>query len=295
MAKLYVNAYDPPDGITAQQLVDVGVAGIRFDALGPPERLAASVEAGKALQRVNLRPLFLLDADDPLAFLDGLQEFARMLDLARFKGHFAFQLGNEPDLKAHQGWRNPQGAAAATTSAYMKLRGILGGAPIIVTAPPSNMTPKALEWGKAYIRWLPQQLADDKNVRVGWHRYPPGLDPTEGHKGHPDRITELAKWTMIVGNPRKVWITETGLSQGPHRRRFPLCWLKTWLTEDQVAERLAHELQLWANMGVEVVTLYQLRDSADHRSREHFGLRRADGTWKALYPQLPFITRRMNR
>jgi hypothetical protein len=116
------------------------------------------------------------------------------------------------------------------------------------------------------------------DVVVGFHRYPPGDDPTAAHDGFADRWAEVARLRLLVGK-RKLWCTETGWTSGPRKKRrgFPLCFLEknTWLSEETVADYATSEFRFWARVPqLEALAWYQINCGPNRNNTEdNFGLR----------------------
>ncbi|NIO37411.1 hypothetical protein GTO27_06875 [Candidatus Bathyarchaeota archaeon] len=136
--------------------------------------------------------------------------------------------------------------------------------------------------------WLDRFLYKDipAGSIVGFHRYPNGRDTQKPHNGFQSRSHEWNRLQALAGG-HKLFLTETGLSQGPHRikRPFPLCWLNEnhWISQEEQAAAMALEWAIWEPRGVLGMTWYQHRDGNYYQDLlNNYGIYAADGNEKAI-------------
>lgn len=193
---------------------------------------------------------------------------------------------NEPDIDPY--WKTrPRMMADVVWKCWQIANSFHCGVKLI-TPGVSNLNERGLNYLEEMVN---AGIPDD--VAVGFHRYPPGDDPSIAHDGFASRWAEVERLKFLASK-RKLWCTETGWTSGPRkkRRRSPLCFLErnVWLTEDKVAANAATELRFWARVPqLEAVVYYQINDGPNWNNPEdNFGLRSyPDRTNKVLARWMP--------
>jgi hypothetical protein len=160
------------------------------------------------------------------------------------------ELGNEPDLE-HEGW-TPETYVERCQQFLERSRGrhhLWFGAV-------SNLNDR----GFAFLNHLPW---DTWGPEIGCtvHRYPETSGPVDGHdrRTRDEEIEELA--TLVGARP-------LGLSEVGYKA-------SEW-TETEQAACLSYERTMFRCHGFQFAVAYQIGSSR----KDHYGFRRADGTWK---------------
>lgn len=314
--RLYLNSADILDGDLIRNLLAQGLRGFRMDlrlgdAQAQVNALKIAIGARTALTNAAYWT-WLLHGGNFTQDAQGTQVTSAIeyLDLAQtscesIKAHWdpflyaycSIELGNEPDIAAEP-WKDPREMAVVSAKAWRIARAILGDEITIITPGISNLDADSIAWLKRYawhLESVAPMMIEDPELAWGIHRYPVSVDPAQPHVGR-TRAEELTKVRAALPDGARIWVTETGLTEGPHRveRPFPWCWIpkREYLTPEVVAARVASDLTWWANQpGVEVVTLYQINDGLNPDDPlHHYGIRDTHGAWKPLYYLLPAIT-----
>ena len=192
----------------------------------------------------------------------------KLRDLGFSERELALEVGNEPDLADRRFKKNPA-ELGEFYGAAMKI--VWEASPKWHCLSPSisNLDEDSLE----YLR----KMNLPPGSEIAFHRYPPGRDFWSAHRGFKGRWGEVEKIREIARGA-KLWHTEGGWAE--INRDYTL-------TELEVAERMADEVQFWSDQGVECWTAYQINsgmwkanDNDDHKRLSTYGARRLDGSWK---------------
>jgi hypothetical protein len=267
----YLSAGGGLFGLLGHQWLDkihrLGFTGIRTDIYGPYKEGHL-----QELQESKLAPIFLyggghMDDWTPERFREEVIWGARKIT---DEGYFTdrpiyFEIGNEPDI-AIASWRqDPKKLNDTYWDCYQTVKSINNRIEII-TGGISNLHMEALDW-------LDEFLTDPlpSGAIVGFHRYPNGPNPENPQNGFQSRPHEWNRLQALVGG-HKCFLTETGLSQGPHKvkRGFPLCWLdKTvYISQYEQAKAVEFEWKFWKPRGILGMVWYQHRDGQDYNDIE---------------------------
>ena len=181
----------------------------------------------------------------------------------------AIEVGNEPDL-AHDRWKKHSTELARTfRSCYDVVRRYSETCPVL-TPCVSNLNRRGYNYLERMLReGLPEGAA------LAVHRYPHDGDICKPHPGFRTREEQASKLVEFADG-RDIWITETGLTEGPHDGRFH--------SEEHVADALEYEVRFWSRVAsVKALCWYGINDGPNRDDTEHhFGIRRLDGSWKLV-------------
>jgi hypothetical protein len=190
-----------------------------------------------------------------------------------------FEIGNEPDIAVASWKQNPAMLNDTFWDCYQTVKSINSKIELI-TGGISNLHMEGLDWLDSFLTdSLPS------GAIIGFHRYPAGPSPENPHKGFQSRSHEWNRLQALAGG-HKLFLTETGLSQGPHRvaRGFPLCWTnkEIYLDQYQQADAINFEWKFWKPRGILGMVWYQHRDGQDYKDSEsNFGIYDIDNQEKA--------------
>lgn len=127
-------------------------------------------------------------------------------------------------------------------------------------------------------------LTYEYDYDLAFHRYPNYKDFNAPKNGFINREAELVELKAIA-RYRKLWLTETGLSQYQSKsRNFPLCFLKenVTLSQEKQVEAAKFEMNFWNDI-VKGFVWYQINDGPDSNNKEHgFGIRDINNNWKEV-------------
>lgn len=233
-----------------------------------------------------LRPLFLLAGghiDTPAGARAEPHEIAdlgrRVVAMAAEAGlaEYWLEVGNEPDL-AHIDYRTrPADFAIAVEQTFDAVRAAGFTGPV-VSGGICNLSRASLTYLE---RMLNQGLPPE--VILGFHRYPRGLTPANPQDGFSSRDAEWQELQRLA-NGRGVACTEVGHHTAPRKHRIWgfIPW-RTRVSDAQVAEHVAFDLQYFKARGCLLTAVYQLNDGPDDESHlDRYGIRRQDGTLKPV-------------
>lgn len=180
----------------------------------------------------------------------------------------AIEIGNEPNL-AHRVWsKYPALMAETFNRCHEIVRSYSEKCPVL-TPSISNLTWSGFRYLK---KMMDERLPQDAKLAV--HRYPHEGDVYRPHPGFSTREDQAEKLVKIAEG-RDIWLTETGLTEGPHSGNFR--------SEDYVRHAFEHEAHFWKRHGVKAMCWYGINDGPDRDNTEHhFGIRRLDGAWKKV-------------
>ncbi len=181
----------------------------------------------------------------------------------------AIEIGNEPDL-AHDDWKkHPARLARTFRRCFDIIRTYSETCPIL--------TPSVSNLNRRGFSYLGAMLTDGlpAEAKLAVHRYPHDGDIYKPHPGFQTREQQASKLVELADG-RDIWITETGLTEGPHDGRFH--------SEEHVADALEYEVRFWSCVAsVKALCWYGINDGPNHDDTEHhFGIRRLDGSWKPV-------------
>ena len=187
-------------------------------------------------------------------------------------------IGNEADL-AHPGYAERPEDAATLTNAVRTAARAWGFTGDVIAPSVSNLNVRALGgrerfWERSRPGYLPQMMAAGlpPDVIVAVHRYPDGgEDHLDAHAGFRSRAAEWDRLRAIIGPDRRVIVTECGYHTAQGER-----------TDEAVADGVAWDLDFYAQRGVEVATIFQINDGPEDTMEHRYGVRRLDGTEKAV-------------
>jgi len=243
---------------------DLGYMGIRQDI-----RLGYSYEFVKALVEnalpvPNSKAIFIVEAR-------GAQDLAQRVAVAtRTLGagsRCVVEVGNEPDTDEY--WRyHPEefGQLVSDTAAMVERT---DPALVVISGGITSTSKDALSWLRAAAHYIPATCG------IGFHTYRSGppATPLPGFRSRGDEFDMLRE----VAGGRTLYNTEFGWSTKPKSKGFPLCWVKTGLSNETAAAYLFSEIGINRANGVQSICVYQLNDPP---SGPEFGIRYLDGTLK---------------
>lgn len=283
------------------QVLELGFDGVRQDV--PDDHPAAEAVLRELAERPDVKAIFLLAGgkmtrehplegkpawkpDELVAHVDDV--CIKLRDFGFFSRPDsqlpALEPGNEPDL-AEKPWKKEEELLARTlTRCYEVIRKYSYRVPVLSPSV-SNLN----ERGFGYLEKMTRAgIPTDADVAV--HRYPNGPRASTPHEGFDSRGAEVSKLLRLAGG-RPIWITETGMREGPHGRGAK----PSYLEEDQVAEAFEEEMKFWARVPqVRGVVWYQLNDGPDRTNEYHsYGIRRLNGEWKAVAQRVAEVKRKL--
>ncbi len=137
------------------------------------------------------------------------------------------------------------------------------------------LTPCVSNLNRRGYNYLERMLREGlpEGAALAAHRYPHDGDIYKPHPGFHTREEQASKLVELADG-RDIWITETGLTEGPHDGRFH--------SEEYVADALEYEVRFWSGVAsVKALCWYGINDGPNRDDTEHhFGIRRLDGSWK---------------
>jgi hypothetical protein len=256
--KVYLNAGfgEPLPQADFEQLKHLGFAGIRTDILdnGLADACAAEVKSA------GVEAIFLVKSDQIHLAVDATR--------AHQLSGVVVEVENEPNYTAV----SPETLAArinAAAAANPDIQFVSGGVAFWESG------------GRDYLgRMIAAGLAD--SAITGFHAYrtTPATTPLPGFASRAAEFAELRR----IAPGRRYWHTEVGWHTA---RRCtlqigPFCFRSEQLSDTQVRDYWADELQINQDNGVEVVVCYQLNDGPSTAAADRFGIRRLDGSEKPV-------------
>lgn len=255
------------------QMHSMRLGGVRTE-------IHASMSEGQILEILRpfvgsrLKLLVLLHGESLLGPELAQQALRAMRLAAQLNLSIDLELQNEPDLAGV----HPLKMRARMLTAYIALRGAgFGGA--ILGGSVMNLHKN----GRAYFAAMGwKTLPADLSVAV--HRYAPHNLPGASHMG--SLAAELAEVKRVTGDIP--YVTEMGYHTALQTSWWdfhsPYFHPAFTLTNEQAAEGLFEDLQVYAAAGCPRVDVFQwnsapISDPADFEAR--YGVRGADGTWNA--------------
>lgn len=264
-----------------QKFKEIGFTGIRTDIVGPYKE-----EHIVEMNASGLSPIFLFGGGSIKDYTH--ERFREEVIWGARKitdeGYFTdvpvyFEIGNEPDIAVNYWRQDPKRLHDVYWDCYQTAKSINNKIEVI-TGGISNLTMNGLDWLDDFLlEPLPS------GAIVGFHRYPNGPDTTKPHNGFQSRVHEYNRLRALVDG-HELFLTETGLSQGPHRvkRRFPMCWLdrKSWLSQESVSDAIRFEWSFWKPRGILGMVWYQHKDGQDFNDiLNNYGIYDINGDEKA--------------
>lgn len=301
MFPLYLNCgFGRPIGDELlDQVLELGFDGVRQDV--PDDHPAAEAVLGELAARPDVKVILLvagghMTRNHPRAGGAAWKEgelIAHVNDVCQKLQDFGFfarpdsqlptlEIGNEPDL-ADKAWKkNADELARTFRHCYDVVRKYSQAAPVL-TPSISNLNGRGFDYLEDMLR---EGLPSAAQVAV--HRYPNGPSVEIPHEGFRSRGDEVSKLLRLAGG-RPIWITETGMREGPHGKGDD----QLYLEEDDVAAAFEQEMRFWARIPqVRGVVWYQLNDGPDRKNEYHtYGIRRLDGDWKAVAKRVAEVKR----
>ena len=300
MTALHINT--GPDRELSLKLKRMGFKGTRMDfipfnephnehvaktAVATPDVDCNFLIHGMFMQHGNGAPLDWNAATD--SFAQGLTQFEKYYP--HRSSSWSIEVFNEPTL-APKGsvFKDPVVMALLWDTCFklVRRRGINCK---LITPPPHNIDKHAgFAWLNKFLQHVEQW---DKNCAVGIHRYIPNLNAT-AQEGWKDRPTEQRALDGLLSG-RRLWVTETGITQGPHEIKswFGLRKKKLFISEQRQGALIMSELLYWRDRA-DVVTLYNINSGADKSDREqNYGIRRADMQFKEYADLFLNVSERM--
>ncbi len=190
-------------------------------------------------------------------------------------GELAIEIGNEPDLACNFWAGNAKLLGHTFARCFDVIREFSPTVPVLCPSV-SNLNKRGFRYLKKMLPGIPLEAG------LSFHRYPHDGDP---FKAHPGFLTREEQALKLVGmaEGRSLWLTETGLTEGPHGRG-------SFHTEEYVADTYVYETAFWNQYGVRALAWYSINDGPDKMNDlHHYGIRRLDGTWKPVSDRIPYI------
>lgn len=278
----------PVGKVLLRKILDLGFEGIRQDIPDDHEQTTALLRelrdmpavypvlllAGGHMRRGHMAPAGEGDAWTHAELVQHTEDTCIKLQALGFfdrtpERQPALEIGNEPDIAAKAWKTNPRGLARAFRDCYRKVREFSPTCPVL-TPSVSNLNPRG-------FRYLEKMAAEGlpADCGVAVHRYPNHGDPYAPHDTFPSRYEEASRLVEITQG-RDIWLTETGLAEGPHDGHYH--------TEMNVADAFEHDVRFWSGVSaVKAFVSYQVNDGPNRREQlDTYGFRRLDGSWKPV-------------
>jgi hypothetical protein len=269
------------------EILGFGYDGVRVDI---PDDHAQATDVMRELKPTNMTglfPIFLIAGGEmlrstgrpftPPELVAHVEDCCvKLRDLGYFnvapEVQPAIEIGNEPDL-AHDQWKDHPKLLAQTFNICFDLIRTYSAHCPVLSPSVSNLNQR----GFTYLeRMLTVPL--HREAAIAFHRYPHDGDPQKPHEGFGDRHQETSKLVQMAAG-RDLWLTETGLTEGPHDGKFH--------SEEFVAETYDSEARFWQAMpSLRAMTWYNINDGPSVEQIDHYGVRRLDGSWKPVARQV---------
>ena len=268
-------AGSPYDAKAVQQVIDLGVAGIRdklaVNAMGFPGS-RPQVEAFRELQAAGVRVHTTIGTlGDSRARIDASVGAARQLGGAQMFRSFGGV--NEPNKGHLPGWAE---ATVAHQRYIWEATADLRADGLEIAGPSLYDQGGSPEQDFAKLA----ALGIGRYVTHGdFHRYPKGVEPSNG-------LADRMAWTAMAFDGKPTYATETGYNTGLHitDRGNPV-------TEEEQATYTPRLFAEFFATGVDATFLYALLDdmSRSDEWQRYWGQIRADGTRKPSYKALSYL------
>lgn len=288
------NDGDPLGDVLLNEIATLGYDGLRTDVPDDHEQatdlfLELQPEPGSPAAVDQLGLVFLIAGGHMLRatgepftseeLVDHVRDCCiKLRDLGYFRVRAdrqpAIEVGNEPDLADDYWKKDPALMARTFTRCYEVIREYSSFCPVLSPSI-SNLN----ERGFKYLRKM-LTVGIPSGAAVAFHRYPHDGDPALPHDGFESREAE-ADHLMELAQGRAIWLTETGLTEGPWKNKR---WDDGWFhSEEFVADTFVGEVDFWTRPWVEALTWYQINDGPDPDEQlDHYGIRRSEGDWKPV-------------
>lgn len=275
------NAGEPMGRVLLNEIVGLGYAGVRVDI--PDDHAQAEAVIGELKQ--GPYAIFLI-AGGTMTRADGSPWHAgslvahvrdvcvKLRDFGLFAlNSMAIEIGNEPDLACDEWKDHPELLARTFERCYATIREFSTTVPVLCPSV-SNLNRR----GFNYLDKMLKTGAIPENAGLAFHRYPHDGDPEKPHPGFVSRDDQASK-IVEMADGRDLWLTETGLTEGPHKKTSP-----EFHSEEFVADTYDYEVAFWSRVpNMRAFTWYQINDGPDEREQlHHYGIRRMDGSWKPV-------------
>lgn len=262
------------------EILGLGFHGVRVDV--PDDHGAAEAMLEELARMPEVYPIFLIAGGHMLRstgkpFEPGelaahvSDTCVKLRDFGFFKRDAlpAIEIGNEPDLADDRWKKRPEELARTFQGCYDIVRRYSDTCPVL-TPPVSNLNGRGFHYLERMLR---EGLPFDAVLAA--HRYPHDGDICKPHPGFNTREEQASKLVELADG-RDIWITETGLTEGPHDGKFR--------SEEYVADALEYEVSFWSRVAsVKALCWYGINDGPNRDDTEHhFGIRRLDGSWKPV-------------
>lgn len=256
---LILNHYDLQPRVALAELRLAGWDGLRRNVHSTEEPLILLAQHADTY----LGLLALVD-ELPGPHLDALVDAVASATVPASIPWVVLEIGNEWDRKGV----SPELALAtwvACAQRWPKLR--------IVTAGVASLSND----GRAWLQEATANLPPELGVSRGIHSY--------------QRDAPKDLYAGMSG----AWCTEVGWHTAPVSRSFPLCWLKSQLSDDDVLARLLLDAEHAHLAGLTAWTVYQVIDGPTNTSEDRFGLYTVEGRAKRQAQVASLISSRLRR
>jgi hypothetical protein len=275
--KVYLEVYNNLTQSLLKEITDMGMRGCRTEWWDYVENMDLLKEHLKTNPRTEL--IILTGGDHQQIVQQCIDVCSYAIELG-LRDHVILEGPNEPNLEKNHGgvWAlAPVALGRAWAQAYDTCHesGVRFLSPAV-----SGLADPDL--------WYVRQMLGQLPIEVGFaiHRYTEAPNLSKPYPGYDDRVSEGETIRAIAGG-REIYITETGLSEGPYKRPrpFPWCfWTEDyWISEQAVAHEILNDLDYWYDENVDAVVYYQVYDGPDESNPEdNYGWTRIGGVWKPV-------------
>jgi hypothetical protein len=276
--KVYLEVYNNLTQSLLKEITDMGMRGCRTEWRDHMQTMDLLKEHLQAEPRSEL--IVLTGGDTAQQLVQQCIEVCSYAIELGIHDHVIVEGPNEPNLHGNHGgvWAEKPGElGAAWAQAYEECHdhGVRFLSPAV-----SGLADRDL-W---YVRQMLGQLPTEVGFAI--HRYTEAPNLSKPYPGYESRGHEMDV-IREIGHGRKIYITETGLTEGPYKKPkpFPMCFWNDnyWISEKAVANEMVNDLYFWFDNDVEAVVYYQVYDGLDESDPENnYGWTRIGGIWKPV-------------
>lgn len=300
MTKLFICSPSIPGNNLIRYIKSLGFEGLRVD-LFPFRPSVNRLIISQAAGHKDLKWIFVMhggfmtngvgDPLTPVGAHEASMETLKILgeEITPFD-NWSIEVGNEPNLApTNSRFKDPYVMAKLWNDILKELDGSsrMNNVNVISPAPGGLGLYDGYDYLSLFLDYITEW---NDRCKIGIHRYIPSIrDPNAPEPGWGSREQELEALKYLVKD-KPVWVTETGISVGPHyfKRDFPLCWFKKeeYISSQRQGELIIDELEKWKDLA-EIVSLYQLIDGPNREDKKHgYGIMYHDMSAKSYAPKL---------
>jgi hypothetical protein len=295
--KVFTNAMAEKFGHLLQRFAEIGWRGSRVGT-GDVSMFIENMKElrGWVAKRRHSMHIYLLKGNTAEQIKDQAREVASFANNIGIEKNVLVELANEPNIDtegtAWIGKPKELGIACRLAWNECKQYGVEFLSPSVSGINKERDVP--------YIETMMAEIPPEVSFAI--HRYTEDPNLSTPYPGYSSRDEEIAQIKRLAGG-RKIYITETGLAEGPYKKRkpFPKCWETEnwWLSEDDVANEILADMRVWHEAGIDGVVYYQLNDGPDRNNQGNtYGWRHFeeswDGPWKVVAQKAPELIKEVD-